>query len=306
MGSSTHHTNRSRCILFAVLSSVISSLATILKVQVVHYLNPLVAACVGVLFAGILTLIFLFLTKRLPTWKSVMEVRHPLFMLTMCRPVVSNVIFTIGIAYTSSVEAMFLTKMEPYLVIFWVWALDRVRPSGSHLFLLLIHVAGAVLLAVGDKGLDHGVSWIGDLIIVCAVVTAALSYRYAPQVTRTLEPLQTAAVAETLGGLITLPLILLAPPLVFSGETLVGWGYLVVHSILFYIVAISLLYASLRGMEGWLSSALRATGPVVAAPIALIFFGDTLTPIQGLGALTVLVTSALITRSDRKAARQRA
>lgn len=40
-----------------------------------------------------------------------------------------KVMYTIGIAYTSSVEAMFLTKMEPYLVIFWVWVLDKVRPS---------------------------------------------------------------------------------------------------------------------------------------------------------------------------------
>ena len=303
MTPSVHHSSRARCILFAILSSVISSLATILKVQVVHHLNPLVAACVGVLFAGLLTLLVLCIKNSLPTWESILEARRPLLMLTMCRPVISNVMYTIGIAYTSSVEAMFLTKMEPYLVIFWVWALDRVRPSGPHLLLLIIHIAGAVLLAVGDKAMDHGVSWFGDMIIVSAGVTAALSYRYAPQVTRTLKPLQVAAIVETLGGLITLPLILLAPSLVFSGDALVGWAYLMMHSVLFYIIAISLLYASLRGLEGWLSSALRATGPVVAAPVAMIFFGDTLTPLQGLGALIVLITSALISRSDRKVSR---
>jgi drug/metabolite transporter (DMT)-like permease len=303
MTCSVHNSGRSRCIVFAVISSVISSLATILKVQVVHYLNPLVAACVGVLFAGLLTLLLLWITKGLPTWQSILEARRPLLMLTMCRPVISNVMYTIGIAYTSSVEAMFLTKMESYLVIFWVWILDRVRPSGPHLLLLLVHIAGAVLLAVGDKGMNHGVSWFGDVIIVSAGVAAALSYRYAPQVTRTLKPLQVAAVVETLGGLITLPLILLARPLGFSGDAMIGWAYLMMHSILFYIVAISLLYASLRGLEGWLSSALRATGPVVAAPIAMIFCGDTLTPPQGIGAVIVLITSALISRSDRKVRR---
>lgn len=300
MESHTHHITRSRCILFAVLSSVISSSATILKVQAVQYVNPLVAASVGVLFAGTLTLVFLAVTRSLPSWQSLMEVRRPLLMLTLCRPVLSNVIFSVGIAYTSSIEAMFLTKMEPYLVIFWVWLLDRVRPSGSHLLLLLVHIAGAVLLSAGNKGLHGGVSWFGDLIIVSAVVMAALSYRYAPLVTKSLKPLQTAAVVETFGGIITLPLILLAPPMEFSHEEMVGWMYIGAHAIAFYIFAISLLYASLQGIEGWLSSALRATGPLVAAPIALIFFGETLTPLQGIGALTVLVTSALISKRDGK------
>jgi len=300
MTADNHHLSRSRCIIFAVLSSVLSSSATAFKVQGVQYIPPIIAASVGVLFAGSLTLAFLALTRNLPSWKSLMAVRYPLLMLTLCRPVLSNTIFSIGIAYTSAVEAMFLTKMEPYLVIFWVWMLDKVRPSGKHLLLLLIHIAGAILLSMGNHGRHGGVSWFGDLIIVCGVVTAALSYRYAPHVTKSLAPLQTAAVVETLGGIVTLPLILLAPPLTFSHQEMIGWMYLGIHSIMFYIFAISLLYASLRGIEGWLSSALRATGPLVAAPIAMIFFGETLTPIQGVGALIVLVTSALISKRDTK------
>jgi drug/metabolite transporter (DMT)-like permease len=219
-------------------------------------------------------------------------------MLTLCRPVVSNTIFSIGIFYTSAVEAVFLTKMEPYLVIFWVWLLDGKRPTGNHLALLLVHIAGAILLSAGNHKMDQGIAWFGDLIIVCAVVSAALSYRYAPQVTKSLKPLQTAAVVETLGGLITLPLIFLASPLTFSDQEMVGWMYIGVHSILFYILAISLLYASLGGIDGWLSSALRATGPLVAAPVAIIFLGETLTATQAVGALIVLATSALISKRD--------
>lgn len=300
MTLATTSLSRSRCILFAILSSILSSVATVFKVEGVQYINPLVASSVGVLFAGVLTLAYLFATRDLPSWRSLVSARHPLLMLTLCRPILSNTIFTIGIAYSSAVEAVFLTKMEPYLVIFWAWLLDRKRPSGNHLALLLIHVAGAILLSVGNGGLHGGVSWFGDLIIVCAVVTAALSYRYAPRVTTHLKPLQVAAVAETLGGFATLPLIFLAPPLTFSHQEMVGWMYISVHSILFYILSISLLYASLQGIEGWLSSALRATGPLVATPIALLFFGDTLTPTQFAGALIVLVTSALISKRDTK------
>ena len=289
-------TPRSRFIAYAIISSVLSSVATLFKVQGVKHVPPLLAAAGGVLFAGLLALCVLALTRNLPSWSAIKQVRVPLLKTAFCRAVFSNMIYTVGLAYTTGVEAVFLTKMEPYLVIFWSWILDKRRPSGNHLALLIVHVIGAILLSVGHRGLDGGISWFGDLIIVTAVVTAALSYRYAPQVTKVLHPLQTACLGELIGGIFTLPIALLISPLVFGPEQLTGWLFIGTHAILFYILAMSLLYASLNGIEGWLSSALRATGPVIATPIAFLFFGETLTPIQIFGALIVVVTSALISR----------
>lgn len=292
---------RSRYILFAILSSILSSVATLFKVQGVHYLHPVLAASVGVLFAGLITLVYLILRKQLPTRADLKRVYKPLLKLAFCRSVISNLIFTIGLTMSSGVEAVFLTKMEPYLVIFWVWLLDGKRPSGNHLMLLVVHITGAVMLAIGDKGLNGEVSWYGDLVIVSGVVTAALSYRFAPQVTKVLTPLQTASFAEIIGGVVTLPFALLFCPIAFEPEQQLGWYYVGIHAVLFYIFAISLLYASLDGIEGWLSSALRATGPLVAAPIALIFFGETLGGVQIVGAAVVLLTSALISKRDKPA-----
>lgn len=289
-------TPRRRFITYAILSSVLSSVATLFKVQGVKHVPPLLAAAGGVLFAGLLALFVLVITRNLPSWSAIMQVRVPLLKTALCRAVFSNMIYTVGLAYTTGVEAVFLTKMEPYLVIFWSWVLDKRRPSGNHLALLVVHVIGAILLSVGHRGLDGGISWFGDLIIVTAVVTAALSYRYAPQVTKVLHPFQTACLGELIGGVLTLPIALLVSPLVLGPEQLTGWFYIGTHAILFYVLAMSLLYASLNGIEGWLSSALRATGPVIATPIAFLCFGETLTPIQIFGALVVVVTSALISK----------
>lgn len=287
---------RSRFVAYAIISSVLSSVGTLFKVQGVKNVPPLLAAAGGVLFAGGLALVLLALTRNLPTWTALKQVRVPLLKVAFCRAVFSNMIFTIGLAYTTGVEAVFLTKMEPYLVIFWSWILDKRRPSGNHLALLVIHVLGAVLLSVGNGRLHGGVSWFGDLIVVSAVVTAALSYRYAPQVTKVLHPTQTACIGELIGGAVTLPLALLLSPITFGPEQQIGWFYIGVHAVLFYILAMSFLYASLNGIEGWLSSALRATGPVVATPIAFLFFGESLTLLQIFGAVVVVVTSALISR----------
>ncbi len=280
----------------AVLSSILSSIATLYKAQGVHILPPFLAAPVGILFGGLISFVYLAVRRNLPTLEQLRAVKIPLIKLALCRCVFSNMIFTYGLSLSSGVEAVFLTKMEPYLVIFWVWILDRIRPSSNHLLLLAVHVFGALMLSIGSEQSPGEISWLGDLMIVFGVVGAALSYRFAPQTTKILSPLQAASAAELLGGLITIPLIVPYLPLALGQQEILGWFYVGIHSIFFYVFSISLLYTSLGGIEGWLSSALRATGPVIAAPIALLFFDESLTAIQILGALLVIVTSGILSK----------
>ncbi len=291
--------NSSRYILFAILSSCLSSTSTLFKVQGVAVIDPVLAATVGVLFAGIISWSYLIIRKQIPKWQNIRQVIIPLCKLTLCRPVVSNILFTIGLSMSSGIKAVILTKMEPYLVIFWVWVLDGKRPSNKHLLLLVIHILGAALLSMGEVTMVSGVDF-GDLIIIIAVITAGLSYRYAPQVTKFLTPVQTSTITETAGGLLTAPLALFFCPLIFTADHLAGWGYIGIHAIMFYVIAIPLLYASLQGLDGWKSSALRATGPLIAVPIAWVFFGERLGFWQIIGALIVIITSGLVSRAEKK------
>ena len=291
--------SRNQCISCAVLSSVFSSIATLFKVQGVNTIPPVLAATIGILFAGLISTIFLLFKKQLPKWVSIKLVLFPLLMLILCRPIVSNLLFTIGLSMSSGIKAIFLTKMEPYLVLFWIWLLDGKRPSPSHLALLAVHLVGALLLSVGDLSVGGKIEW-GDPILVIAVVSAGLSYRYAPQVTKALTPMQTATLSETVGGLATLPLALAICPINLGPVEQVGWIYVFVHSILFYVIAVPLLYTSMQGIESWLASTLRAVGPIVAVPIAWMFFGERLVPLQMLGAVIVLTTSAMISKAEKR------
>lgn len=291
--------SRAQCIACAILSSVFSSVATLFKVQGVNTVPPLLAATVGILFAGLLSWIFLIIRRQIPKLSTVKSVAFPFIMLILCRPIIANLLFTIGLSMSSGIKAIFLTKMEPYLVIFWVWILDGKRPAPAHLLLLVIHVIGAILLSVGDLSIGKNLE-LGDPILFFAVVSAGLSYRYAPLVTKALTPIQTATLSETIGGLLTLPLALAFCPLSFGPEQQIGWCYVFVHSIMFYAIAVPLLYSSMHGIESWLASTLRAIGPIVAVPIAWIFFGERLVPIQMLGAAIVLLTSAAISKAEKR------
>jgi probable blue pigment (indigoidine) exporter len=58
----------------------------------------------------------------------------------------------------------------------------------------------------------------------------------------------------------------------------------------------TLWYWALERLDGWLVSALRAVGPVLAAPVAWIFFEQKLSPLQILGAAIVLLTAFLLSK----------
>jgi probable blue pigment (indigoidine) exporter len=290
-------------LIFAVLSSSFSSVATLFKVRAVQTLPPFLAASTGVLAGGLIMAAYIALRGQLPSLARIRAIWRPLAVLVLLRPVASNLLFTLGCSMTTGIKAVFLTKMEPYLVIFWAWMLDGRRPSREHLSLLAVHVFGALLLTSGDLA-QFAMASAGDIIIFLSVITAALSYRFAPKVTSALSPTETSAVVGTFGGAVSLPFVLLVSPLPLGAGTLSGWTFLAIHTLLFYVFAISFWYASLQHIQGWLSSALRATGPVVALPIAWLAFGDRLTAVQALGALIVLVTSALISKVEKRESMQ--
>jgi drug/metabolite transporter (DMT)-like permease len=294
-------TNKQQAVFFVALSAACSSVATVFKVAAVSVIHPLHAAVMGVLFAALVLFIVvrvkgekISLTALVPIWK-------PLLALVILRPILGNILFTFGMAYSTGIKAMMLTKMEPYVVLLWVWLLDGKSPKSSDVTLLLLHIFGAVLLSVGAD-LHFGSAQIGDVLIGCAVLFAALSYRYVPQVTSKLGAIQTNAWVELFGGLLIAPFIFLFLPLTIAPHQYQGWYYMAAHVLLFNVIALSLWYASLKNLEHWLSSALRALGPIVAAPFAWFFFDERIDAIQAVGGALVLATSVLLVRANRSKA----
>ena len=84
-----------------------------------------------------------------------------------------------------------------------------------------------------------------------------------------------------------------------------GWLYLILQAVLLTSVSLTLWFASLKSVKEWIVSSLRAVGPLVGAPFAFFFFGETLSPVQIVGAGIVLTTSFLIAREHLKTNRNR-
>ena len=288
-------------VVAAVLSSLISSSAWILQGEAIKHLSALPVAALQGLLAGIVYLGWLLVSnQKIPLGKALVH-RWALFEFVLLRGVLASILLCYALMDTASVKVMFFTKLEPYFILFWAWLLYRATVSRTHLVWLSVHIGGALMLSLAGQQ-THPLELRGDLLMLLAVAILSYTYLHAKKLTQELGSVHVNGISSILGGLILLPIAyLVAPPGVWNPFQ-IGWAYLFGLVISFNVVGLTLWYWSFHHLPEWLVSALRAVGPVLAAPIAWIFFNQTLTDLQILGALVVLYTSAMMARMQRRSA----
>lgn len=283
-------------LLFAILSPFFSSVSTIFKTGAAKSLTPLVVIVVGGIIGSV---ILFFLSKLFPkkiTFQKLKENRKDLLLVFLFRSLLGELFLTFGLAQTQAVKAIFLTKIEPYfvLILAWIFLKEKVQPK--HLFLLFIHLIGAVILSTGGNISIVNKAQIGDLFIIIAMGFFASSYSYGKRLAHKVGSIYSNALTMGMAGLILLPFLLFFSPVTKLYFQPQGWLYLFIYVILFNVLGLTLWYVSLKSVKGWVVSALRYVGPILGAPVAYILFKETLTPAQIFGAVVVITTSYLIVK----------
>ncbi len=281
-------------LIFAVLSPFFSSIATVFKSGAAKTLTPLTVVVVGGFLGSFLLFLLARVFKEKVTLHKIKLHLRSLSALVLFRTILGELFFTYGLSKTDVIKAIFFTKIEPYFVLLIGVLFLREKIKLHHLFLLTIHLTGAVLLSTGGSIGYAGKAQIGDLFIIIAMALFASSYNYGKKLAHSIGSISSNAVAMGVGSFILLPfMIFLSPPkLSFN----IGWAYLLIYVILFNVIALTLWFASLRSVRGWIVSALRYIGPVLGAPIAYFLFGETLNTMQVFGAIIIISTSFLIAR----------
>lgn len=281
--------------MFAIISPVLSSVLTIYKTRAIKLLDVPTFLFFNALFGFITLLAFFGLKKGKLDFNKIRKSKKELFSLISTRYIIADIILVLGLSQTDAIKAIFFTKAEPYFVLFWHWLINHERIRSSHLALLAIHISGAVLLSTGGRFTGVGAPQIGDFAIIAAMGFYSYSYFPASKLVKTVGPQVSNMLGLLVAGIVFLPLLF-----VYSGSHVFkfseGWIYLVLQAVLLTSVSLTLWFASLKTVKEWMVSALRAVGPLVGAPFAFLFFGETLSTIQILGAGIVLTTSFLIAR----------
>lgn len=289
-------------LFFAIASPFLSSIATVFKGGAVKLLNPFVVLAFSSLVGGVILLFFLLLRRQKIDFKTLLENKADFLSLVLTRQILGEILFTVGLGLTDAIKAIFFTKVEPYFVLYWHWLLKKEKIKRRHFVLLAIHITGAILLSTGGK-IGIGKPQVGDLFIIAAMGLFSLSYLPASKLSKRLGAVQVNSSMLLIAGLLFLPLAV-----VFSESRVwslsLGWGYLLGHTVIFTTIGLTFWFASLKTVKGWMVSALRSLGPLLGAPVAFLFLGETLSLIQLLGGAIVLTTSFLIAKEHLDSAKK--
>lgn len=282
-------------LIAAILSPFFSSVATIFKSGATKNLSPLLVIVAG----GIIGAVLLFLLAKLfhekLTFKKIKENKKDLLLVFLFRSLLGELFLTFGLSQTEAVKAIFLTKIEPYfvLILAWIFLKEKVQPK--HLILLLIHLIGVIILSTGGKMDIVNRAQIGDLFIVISIAFFAVSYNYGKKLAHNIGPISSNAITMGAASLLLLPFLFISSSMQKLNHPL-GYTYLIIYVVLFNVIALTLWYASLKSVKGWIVSALRYIGAILGLPIAYLVLGESLNKNQILGAIIVVTTSFLIVK----------
>jgi len=284
-------------LLFAIISSFFSSIATVFAASAVKLLNPF-ALIAGInLLAGVFFIIVLKFYYKTDVLGVLRKNKKDIALTTFLRINIAQVILAFGLLYTEGIKAIFFTKIEPYFVLLWHWLYRREKIYRKQVLLLAIHLSGSFLLSTSGNIGILGKTQLGDLLVISAMAITAFAYGYATRLSKSIGSVASNGLTSLIGGTFTLPLLLIFPLPQFSA---VGLSHLLLTAILLNIVGLTLWFEALKTVKGWIVSAVRAIGPIAGAGAAFVLFGQTLTQMQILGAIMVVATSFLITREHKE------
>lgn len=194
-----------------------------------------------------------------------------------------------GIVRTSAANATFLANLTPVVVVLATWIATRKLPGRLFLAALALALAGSLLLSGGAPGSDPE-RLLGDAL------SAATSLWYAAYllVVARLRGGHGAGLVMAGSTAVALPFAVLVA--VLSGESLVppgggtpaGWAPLIVLGLVSHVAGQGLLAWALGRVPTALASVLILFQPVVAGGLGWLWLGETLGPLQLVGAGLVL------------------
>ncbi len=234
-------------ILAIIIASALSSIGWIFEGEAINRLSPLPVVCTSLWLGGLSLLGLGYLSKRASPFSNPAAYSSRFIAFSIIRSAIVSLLFGYCLTLTSSTKTMFLTKIEPYMVlliqIIWLGH----RTTMGHLALLAIHMFGAVMLSTGGS-FALSVDTLGDLLIFICVTANAALYFPARRYSQELGPMYASGLSQLYGGAVLLPFMLAYSMSAFNPtpEHMTGWYYALLTVVVFYIVSTGLWFFSMK------------------------------------------------------------
>ncbi|MBW2637282.1 MAG: EamA family transporter, partial [Deltaproteobacteria bacterium] len=216
-----------------------------------------------------------------------------LFLLSLFEPGLYFIFETMGLQYTSAPKASLIIATIPIAVLILATIFLKEKSSPARFVSIGLSLAGIFILITGETGfrLSLAGSFVGDLLIFGAVISAAFYIISARNLGRKYSALEITSMQVFYGALFYTPAFLWEFPGIewsqISGSSLGAVVYLTV----FATIGAFLCYNfALTRVSATRASLFINMIPVVTSIGAWILLNETLTMIQALGGLLVLLS----------------
>lgn len=224
----------------------------------------------------------------------------PLIALGVLNPGISYTLSLMGLARTSASVSSLLWAAEPLMILGLAALILGEKVTRSLVLVMLLGAFGVVLVAnVGGGGgalLDLG----GTLLLLGGVLCCAFYTVFSRSIGEHVDPVLVVAVQQSAGLAWALAVLVADTPFGSIEDILAIPGGLLVASaisgLLYYAAAYWLYISALRSVPAAVAGSYFNVIPIFGIALAYAFLGETLEPIQWLGAGAILVSAYMLVR----------
>ena len=196
-----------------------------------------------------------------------------------------------GLKRISASEAVVLSATESILVVALACLFAKERPRGLVFVLAAIGTVGAVVVAGSHPDLHSVAPYIaGDALLVGGVLCAAAYVVLSSYFSSVTEPLSALIGQQGAAALFAVAMYLIVGEHALPTHTITtaGWAWAVASGIVQYGCAFWFYLWALKGLSASVAGLFLNLIPVFGLLIAIPVFGDTLNPMQWIGAAMII------------------
>ncbi|MGE2832427.1 EamA family transporter [Mycobacterium sp. SMC-4] len=274
-------------------------------------------AAVTARLAGGALIMALFAAIARPGWLREARRHLPVIALYGLVPIAGAQLFYFNaVSHLSVGVALLLEYTAPVLVVAWLWATTRQRPTGMTLGGVALAIAGIMLVlgVIGSDGFTAaqinlvGVAW-GLAAAVCAACYFLMSDRTGKHhpdqtplhpITLATGGLAVGAAAVALVGVVgIMPMTFTAADTVIAGLTMPPVVPVIALGLIPTAIAYTLGIVGIARLRPRFASLVGLSEVMFAVVAAWLLLGEAITPLQALGGAIVLLGLALARYGDR-------
>ena len=286
----------------AILSAGCWGSATVMSKGILEYMPPLTLLVIQ-LTASITVLWVAVFVLRLKVRLDKQTRRASLSGLL--EPGIAYTFGTAGLALTTASNATLIGSAEPLFIIMLAWLILRERIGTPVLGLTLLVTCGIVLVVLPDIRGGGAGSVLGDILVTLGTLFAALYVIATRKLVLTLDPLPLSALQQSIGLLWTLAIIVVVltaglATLGLNGVELQVLLIAAVSGVVQYALAFWFYLFALRRLPANVTAFYLALIPVFGVCAAYWFLGESLSPIQWVGAALIIIAVATVFRVSKR------